>query len=358
LYCLSFCDWWLLLTHLLSSNITFLSDSTQQFWRHSLIIDICKYGRTSKLYEWSLLKWSATCSPIVYVYLSSFSSQCLIGSILFILFMLILICSPMLSVSLEYTSSLVFDGDRFAHLLFSLCVLCLFTNAASVCWVHPSPVFDGVRVAYLFCVLLTCSSMFIIFVLYGFTNVVCVSWVQHSPVLDGVCVAHLFSLSLTCSPMLSVFLDITPSPDFDGIRVAHLFSLFLTCSPVFSVSREFTLPQFMMGSVLLIFFGLFLTWSPIFSVLLVHLRSLWWGPWCSSFLSLFLTCSPMLSVSLETTHGDKYYNYCCTCCPINICLYVLRSMLWRPLRLLGSSLPPFVCMTVDVLCLIFVYVCL
>ena len=183
---------------MLSSGITFLSDSTLLFWRHLLIIDVCKYGRTSKMYEWSLLKWSATCSPIVYVYLNSFSSQFLIESILFILFMLILICSPMLSVSLEFTSSLVFDGDRLAHLLFSLCVLCLFTNAASVSWVHPSPVFDGVRVAHPCCVLLTCSSMFIIFVLYGFTNVVSVSWVQHSPVLDGVCVAHLFSLSLTC----------------------------------------------------------------------------------------------------------------------------------------------------------------
>jgi hypothetical protein len=67
-------------------------------------------------------------------------------------------------------------------------------------------------------------------------------------------------------------------------------------------------PRFLVGSVLLIF---------SFSVL------------C---LSLFCVLCPMLSVSLEFAPVLSSGVSCCSICPI-MCLYVLSSVLWFPLRL-------------------------
>ena len=101
LHCQSFCDRWLLLTYLISSSSTFLSDSTLQFddcrlnlsavlvtHFRPLVKDmgVWKYGRNSKMYE------------------------CMI---------FFLTCSPMLSVSLKFAPSPIFGGVLFAHVLFS-----------------------------------------------------------------------------------------------------------------------------------------------------------------------------------------------------------------------------------------------
>jgi hypothetical protein len=82
---------------------------------------------------------------------------------------------------------------------------------------------------------------------------------------------------------------------------------------------------------------IWLTWRVYFKKQeLLTPPDFWLGPSCSSFYFFF-------------------------CCPI-MCLYILGSVLWRPLKfphkkMFGSSLPPVVWMRVHVLFTLFVFVC-
>ena len=193
----------------------------------------------------------------------------------------------MLSVSLEFTPSQFLMGSMLVIFLFGLE---LVTNVFCVSWVHAFTVVDGIHAAYRLYFVLSCSpmlsvsleftpsqflmgSMLVIF-FFGlelFTNVVCVSWVHTFTVFDGIHAGYLFYLVLSCSPMLSVSLEFTPSQFwwdpcclsfvfglelftnvvcvsrvhtftvFDGIHAVYRLYLVLSCSPMLSVSLDFIL---------------------------------------------------------------------------------------------------------------------
>jgi hypothetical protein len=154
LYCLSFCDWWLLLTHLISSSSTFLSDSTLQFDDFCLNLSadlvtyfrplvkymgVWKYGRNSKMYECMI--FFLTCSPMLSVSLKFAPLQLLMAFFLLMccLVSLFLACSPMLYVFYEFiTPPFMMESVLLIVLVFSWlveqCCLCFLSSPLpSVC---------------------------------------------------------------------------------------------------------------------------------------------------------------------------------------------------------------------------------
>ena len=102
-----------------------------------------------------------------------------------------------------------------------------------------------------------------------------------------------------------------------------------------------------------VFFGkdFFLSYSILFQTIFAEYKSFW-------------------NLSFYFCTWDHHRLYCgvravhlfsCLCCPI-MCLYVLSSVLWCPLRILlktmfGSSLPPVACRKAHVLFTLFLLAC-
>jgi hypothetical protein len=154
LYCLSFCDWWLLLTHLISSSSTFLSESTlhfDDFYLHlsadlvayfkTLVKDmgVWNWGRNSKMNECMIS--FLTCSPMLYVFLMFAPLQFVMVFFLLMccLVILFLACSPMLYVFHGFiTPPFMMESVLLIFLVFSWlvqqCCLCFVSSPLpSVC---------------------------------------------------------------------------------------------------------------------------------------------------------------------------------------------------------------------------------